>query len=65
MVSDTPYLLGGDIIITVNGQEVSSSSELAHILIEARPGQMLNMSVDRNGQKLEIPIRLEKMEMQF
>jgi S1-C subfamily serine protease len=65
MVSDTPYVLGGDIIIAVNGQEVSSSSELAHILIEARPGQMLDISVDRNGQKLDIPIRLEKMQMQF
>jgi S1-C subfamily serine protease len=65
MVTERPYVLGGDIITAVNGRELSSSSELAHVLLEARPSQTFRLSVYRNGQKLEIPIRLQKMEMQF
>jgi S1-C subfamily serine protease len=65
MVTERPYVLGGDIIVAVNGQELAASSELAHVLLEARPGQVVRLSVYRNGQKLEIPIRLQKMEMQF
>ena len=65
VVTERPYVLGGDIITAVNGQELRSSSQLAHVLLEARPGQIVRLSVYRNGQKLEIPIRLQKMEMQF
>ena len=65
MVTERPYVLGGDIITAVNGQELASSSELAHVLLEARPGQTVRLSVYRNGQELEIPIRLQKMQMQF
>jgi S1-C subfamily serine protease len=65
MASERPYVLGGDIITAVNGRESTSSSDLAHVLLEARPGETVRLSIYRNGQRLEIPIRLQKMQMQF
>lgn len=65
MVTDRPYVLGGDIITAVNDREVTASSQLAHILLQSEPGQLVRLSVYRNGQKLEISIRLQKMQMQF
>ncbi len=65
MASDRPYVLGGDIIAEINGQPVTSASQISHILLESRPGQVLRLTVYRQGQKLEISIPLEKMRMQF
>ncbi len=65
MVTDRPYVLGGDIIIAVNGQELTSPSELAHVLLESRLSEVIRLSVYRRGQKLEISLPLEKMQMQF
>ncbi len=65
IVSDRPYVLGGDIITEVNGQPVTSISQISHILLESRPGQVLPLTVYRRGQKLAISIPLEKMQMQF
>lgn len=65
MVTDRPYVLGGDIITAVNGQEVTVSSQLAHILLQSRPDQLVRLNVYRNGQYVEISIRLQTMQMKF
>ncbi len=65
MVTDRPYVLGGDIITTVNGQEVTASSQLAHILLQSQPGQVVRLGVYRNAQNVEISIRLQTMQMKF
>lgn len=65
MVADRPYVLGGDIITAVNGQPVKAPSQIAHVLLDSRPGQMLRLSVLRQGQKVDLSIPLEKMFMQF
>ncbi|MBI5747857.1 MAG: trypsin-like peptidase domain-containing protein [Nitrospinae bacterium] len=65
IVTDRPYILGGDIVTEVNGKELTSLSELAHILLEHQPNQVIRLSVYRQGQKIEIPIKLVKMQMQF
>ncbi|MBI3583541.1 MAG: trypsin-like peptidase domain-containing protein [Nitrospinae bacterium] len=65
IVTDRPYILGGDIVTEVNGKELTSLSELVHILLEARPNQVILLNIYRRGQKIEIPIKLVKMQMQF
>jgi S1-C subfamily serine protease len=62
---DKPYVLGGDIITAINGQPVTTPSQIAQTLLESHPGQVLRLSVFRRGQKLEIAIPLRKMQMQF
>lgn len=63
--TDKPYVLGGDIITAINGQPFTSPSQIAHILLNSRPGLDLRLSVFREGRTVEIVIPLAKMRMQF
>ena len=65
VVSDKPYVLGGDIITGINGQPVTSSSQIAHVLLESRPGQVLRLDVYRGGRTIVVSIPLVSMEMEF
>lgn len=65
MISDKPYVLGGDIIVGIDGVQFSSSAQLAQILMRARPGQQLELKVYRQGQTINIDLPLEKMRMDF
>ena len=65
MVGAKSYVLGGDIITAVNGQDFKVGSEIAHALLDSRPGQSVRLSVYRQGQTREVSIRLSEMKMQF
>ncbi|MFQ5663968.1 MAG: S1C family serine protease [Terriglobia bacterium] len=65
VVSEKPYVLGGDIITAVNGRAVVAPSQIAQVLLQSHPGQVLRLSIYRQGQKVEIAITLRKMPMQF
>ena len=65
VVGDRPYVLGGDIITAVNGQAVRGPAHISHLLLESRPGQVLRLTVYRQGREVEVTILLEKMRMKF
>lgn len=65
VVNEKPYVLGGDIITAVNGELVTAASRIAHALLQSHPGQVLRLTVYRQGQEVEIEIPLRKMQMQF
>jgi S1-C subfamily serine protease len=62
---DSAYVLGGDIVTGANGQPIAGSGDLARLLMELRPGELLRLEVERGGQRHEVVIRLEAMRMQF
>jgi len=64
-VSDKPYVLGGDIIVAVNGEPFTSAVQLAQTLLHSRPGQELRLTVYRQGRTLDVALPLNKMQMQF
>lgn len=65
VVTDKPFVLGGDIVTAVNGKEIMSSAELAHVLMESRPGDLVRLGILRGSQRLEIRVSLGKMTMRF
>ena len=65
VVSDKPVVLGGDIIVEVNGEPFAGPSQIAKFLLRSRPGQELRLKIYRQGQKLEVSIPLARMQMQF
>jgi S1-C subfamily serine protease len=65
VVSDKAYVLGGDIITAINGQPFTAPSQIAQSLLQSHPGQVLRLTVYRQGRELEIAIPLRKMQMQF
>lgn len=48
----------GDRIIRINGKEVESSSQLVSEIRNGRPGQDVNLTIDRAGQSREIKVKL-------
>lgn len=65
MVSDRPFALGGDIIVSVNDEPFTSPSQLAQILMRSRPGQRLKLRVYRQGRTVDIELPLQRMQMEF
>lgn len=65
VVTDRPFVLGGDIVTTVNGKKIASSAELAHALMEARPGDSIRLGILRGSEPLEVEVPLGKMQMRF
>lgn len=64
-VGDKPYMLGGDIIVAIDGEPFTSSAQLARTLLRSRPGQKLRLTIYREGQTIEVELPLEKMRMEF
>jgi S1-C subfamily serine protease len=64
-ITDKPYVLGGDIIVAVNGEPFTSAVQLAQTFLRSRPGQELHLTVYRQGRTLDVELPLEKMQMQF
>ncbi|MGB9907246.1 MAG: PDZ domain-containing protein [Candidatus Saccharicenans sp.] len=48
----------GDIILKIDGQEIGSSDQLVSEIRSRRPGQEINLTIEREGQTQEIKIKL-------
>jgi putative serine protease PepD len=64
-ITDKPYVLGGDIIVAVDGEPFTSAAQLAQFLLRSRPGQQLRLTVFRQGRTIDVDLPLEKMHMEF
>ena len=65
VTGEKPYVLGGDIIVGINGETFASSGQLAQVVLRSRPGQRLRLKVYRQGQVIDVEVPLEKMQMEF
>lgn len=65
MVGQKPYVLGGDIIVGIDGESFSAASQIAKDLLRSRPGQNLRLQVYRQGRTVDVAVPLLKMQMQF
>lgn len=50
--------IGGDVVIAVDGKEISSQMELNLLLNRAWPGDTVTVTIMRSGKKMEIPVKL-------
>lgn len=59
-IKGTRILVGGDIIIGINGVKVSSGDDLFSYLEEyTSPGQTVKLTIVRNRQIIDVPVTLE------
>jgi serine protease Do len=65
MVGQKAYVLGGDIVVGVDGEAFSAASQIAKSLLRSRPGQELHLQVYRQGRTMDVSVPLLKMQMQF
>jgi putative serine protease PepD len=50
--------IGGDVLITVDGTDVTSTSDLTLLLSRHRPGDTVTATIIRDGKKMELKVKL-------
>jgi len=50
----------GDILISIDGKELEESSDLIQAIRDKRPGDSVQVSLDRDGQTMELTVTLEE-----
>jgi S1-C subfamily serine protease len=51
-------VIGGDVIVALDGQKVTNQFDLNLLLNRKRPGDTANLTVYRGAKKMEIPVKL-------
>jgi S1-C subfamily serine protease len=51
-------MIGGDVIVGIDGQKVSNQFDIDYILNRKRPGDTVTVTLYRGGKKLDIPVKL-------
>ena len=51
-------VIGGDVIVAIDGQKIANQSDLNMILNRKRPGDTVSVTVYRGGKKMDIPVKL-------
>ena len=50
--------IGGDLIVAVDGQKVTSPFDLNILLNRKRPGDTITVTIYRGGKKMDVPVKL-------
>jgi len=50
--------IGGDILVAINGKPVTDQSDLTLLLDRAQPGDVVTLTVVRNGKKMDVRVKL-------
>jgi putative serine protease PepD len=61
---NVPLLIGGDVIVALGGQPVTSTVDIASILEDRRPGDMISVVYYRGEDRIEMEMRLEGRQPQ-
>jgi len=54
----------GDIILAVDGEKIEDSKELVNYIGKKSPGEVVNLKIFRNGEKINIEVKLGERETQ-
>ncbi len=63
--ADAAGLQEGDIIKQIGNVKVTKFSELTGYLSSKRPGDKVNVTIDRNGKKMNLPVVLKKKQTEI
>jgi S1-C subfamily serine protease len=58
VVEGTTWSLGGDIIVKVDGKELSSDDDLRELIEEKNPGDELRLEIRRDGETRTVTVKL-------
>jgi S1-C subfamily serine protease len=58
VVDGQTYRLGGDVITAVDGHAVESADQVQELVTAKKPGDTLNLKIDRNGSETTVSVKL-------
>ncbi|HLW51753.1 MAG TPA: trypsin-like peptidase domain-containing protein [Candidatus Angelobacter sp.] len=57
-LGNTPIMIGGDLIVAIDGQEIQDQQELSHVMQNHRAGDTVTVTLYRGKKKMEIKVVL-------
>jgi S1-C subfamily serine protease len=57
-LGNTPIMIGGDLIVAIDGEKVESQQTLAQVMNRHRAGDTVKVTIFRGKKKLEVPVAL-------
>jgi len=63
-IGNTPILLGGDLIVAIDGEPIADTSDLAHLMNKHRAGDTVRVTIYRGKQKMEVNVTLGELREQ-
>jgi len=57
-LGNTPIMLGGDLIVAIDGEKVQDEDDLAQMMNNHRAGDTVKITIYRNKKKLDVPVAL-------
>jgi S1-C subfamily serine protease len=64
IVDGTSYVLGGDIVTSANGQQVTSPDELRTMIMERKPGDSITLGIRRDDMQRTVNVTLGQQPAQ-
>jgi S1-C subfamily serine protease len=63
-LGNTPIMLGGDLIVAIDGQPVEDQQDLSHIMNNHRAGDTVTVTIFRGRQRLDVKVTLDEAREQ-
>jgi len=63
-LGNTPIYLGGDLIIGIDGREVTTGQDISQIMDEHKTGDIVTVTFLRGQRKMSVQVRLEELGTQ-
>lgn len=57
-LGNMPILLGGDLIVAIDGQPVEDTQELSHVMTQHKAGDTATVTVYRGRRKMDVRVTL-------
>jgi S1-C subfamily serine protease len=57
-LGNTPIMLGGDLIVAVDGQQIANTTDLSQILNGHRAGDKITITIYRGRKRIDLPVTL-------
>jgi S1-C subfamily serine protease len=63
-IGNTPIMLGGDLIVAIDGDPVADAGDISRIMNRHRAGDTVRVTLYRGKQKMEINVILGELKEQ-
>ena len=60
-LGNTPIMVGGDLIVAINGERIEEAQDLAHVMNNLKAGDTVTVTVWRGKQKMDVKVKLQEV----
>ncbi len=60
-LGNTPIIIGGDLIVAINGERIEEAQDLAHVMNNLKAGDSVTVTVWRGKRKMDVKVTLQEV----